>query len=185
MNVKNLKLCFGLIILTAVFVSCSQKQNKDAVFDPAVDPQQTMTNATMFFSDSGILQMEIWGQEIQTFENEKKEQTQVFPSGIKAKFFDPDHRQNALVTANEAINHTNKKLLQAFGDVIIRDFRSGDTIYTEELFWDQEKRSIYSNKHVKRVSPTTGITEGDGFESDDQMERFRMKNPRGVIHIYD
>lgn len=159
-------------------MACSHSNASFETFDPAIQPMQTIEGAEMIFSDSGILQMKLWGKEMQTFNGSEK--TQIFPKGVKVIFYENGRKISGEVTADYAKNFTDKKLLQATGHVVIKNFEKNETTYTEELFWNQEKRTIYSNKYVKQVSPT-GTMEGTGFDSDDQMESFRLRNPRGVV----
>ncbi|MDE5736370.1 MAG: LPS export ABC transporter periplasmic protein LptC, partial [Bacteroidales bacterium] len=72
------------------------------------------------------------------------------------------------------------RMMKFYGNVIVKDYRNGDTLYTEALYWNQQTRKIYSDVHVRKVSPGL-ILEGDGFDSDEEMNDVRLRRPRGVI----
>ncbi len=178
MNIVNKTIV--ILLAVAAFYACDKKIVRSDKFDPAIDPAQIMRNAEIVQSDSGILQTIIFGQEILQYDDEM--QTQVFPKGIKVTVFNDKHNPNVIVTANEATNYTKDDLMVARGNVVIKDFRKGDTIYTEEVFWDQKKRTLRSEKHVKQIG-RSGRLEGTGFDSDEEMENFRLRNPRGTFNL--
>jgi len=144
-------------------------------------PVQVMKNTTIQSSDSGRLQMIMWGEEIWNFDDE--EQTQEFPSNVKATFFDRDGNVSTVITANEATNWQRKKLMNLRGNVVIVDLRDGKTTYTEDFFWDQDKGEVYSNVYVLQIGKDGTRTEGTGFRADEQMHEFNIFNFRVTMPL--
>ena len=58
----------------------------------------------------------------------------------------------------------------------------GDTLKTEHLIWDEKTERIYTEEYVKIIRANQIIT-GIGFQSDQSLENWRIKNPRGTIYI--
>ncbi|MEG1572652.1 MAG: hypothetical protein RR328_03790 [Bacteroidales bacterium] len=83
--------------------------------------------------------------------------------------------------ADSAINFRSDKLMRFYGNVVIYDYRKGDTVYTEALYWNQKNRTIHSDVAVKQVNRSMVLV-GDGFDSDDRMNNLVLRNPRGVIY---
>jgi LPS export ABC transporter protein LptC len=126
------------------------------------------------FSDSGRLQMKMFGEEILLYDT--GDQIQEFPKGTSATFYDEFGKVTVVVTADEATNFRGKKLLNLRKNVVIRNFEEKTTTYTEDFYWDQDKRRLYSNVYTKQVSDNGDVTEGSGFDSDEQMKDFVIRN---------
>ena len=153
-------------------VSCNQQGNLLVLDENA--PAQTMRNATIQHTDSGRLQMIIWGEEVWNFDDE--DQTQEFPSSIKATFYDADGNISSVVTADEATNWQKKKLMHLRGNVIIVNDRDGTRTYTDNFFWDQDKEEIYTDAPFLRVFSDGRRQRGVGFRADERMNNFEAFN---------
>ena len=159
--------------LGAVLAMSCERQGAPIVFDENA-PAQTMKNATIQHSDSGRLQMIMWGEEIWNFDDE--DETQEFPSYVRATFFDEFGNVSSIITANEGTNWQRKKLLNLRGNVIINDLRDGTRTYTEDFFWDQDKGEIYSDVPVLQISSCGLRRTGTSFRADEQMHRWNIRN---------
>jgi LPS export ABC transporter protein LptC len=170
-------LCFSLVAVWAM--SCGQSKTSLVLDENA--PEQSMKNATIQHTDSGRVQMIMWGEEIWNYDDSL--QTQEFPQNVKATFFDEDGNVTTVITADEATNWQRKKLMQLRKNVVINDLRDGKRTYTEEFFWDQDKGEIYSNVPVLQISKDGTEQRGTGFRSDEQMENFVIFNPRFKFNL--
>ena len=173
---SHIVFCFVLFVVLA---GCDQQGNLLVLDENA--PAQTMRNATIQHTDSGRLQMIMWGEEIWNFDDE--DQTQEFPSYVKATFFDEHGNVTSIITANEATNWRRKDLMNLRGNVIIVNFERGTRTYTENFYWDQNKEEIYSDVPVMQVGEDGLIQRGTGFRSDDRMENFIIFNPRFEVNL--
>ena len=66
----------------------------------------------------------------------------------------------------------------ASGNVV--ESGSGNTLYTEQLFWDAKTDRIYSNVSVK-VIDANGIHHGEGLLSDKNLEQWEFMDYEGTI----
>ncbi len=172
-----LQIAVVLLCLPFVFFSCrntDEKIREDKEF-VKTGPDMNMKNVEIIRSDSGKVQLILTGLEMDTYES--GERRIIFPKGIKIDFLKENKSLKAKLTANYAINYVDKKMMVARNNVIIINYDKGDTIYTNEFTWDQEKKKLYSNSFVKRVS-ASDITYGDGFESDETMDNYQIIRPR-------
>ncbi len=81
----------------------------------------------------------------------------------------------ATLTANYAIYYTGKELWEAKGNVVVKN-SDGNTLYTQQLFWNAKTKRIYSNVDSKVVRE--GSKEelfGEGFESDEEFKDWRFR----------
>jgi hypothetical protein len=69
----------------------------------------------------------------------------------------------------------------AKNDVILVNVK-GDTLRTEELFWDETEQKIYSNQSVRITTPDELIL-GKGFESNLDFTRYKIHQISGVMSL--
>ena len=74
--------------------------------------------------------------------------------------------------------------MEAHGNVVVVDYKSGDTIYLLDLIWSSDEDRIFSDNPV-RARNGNRLTEGDGFTSDERMENLQIIHQRGVIEFND
>ena len=60
--------------------------------------------------------------------------------------------------------------------------RKGERLNTEQLFWDENKQKIYTNKFV-RIKTAKQIIYGDGLISNTDFTQYKITNIRGTIEL--
>lgn len=60
--------------------------------------------------------------------------------------------------------------------------QKGEKFDTDQLFWDQENKKIYSDKFI-RIEGNDRILTGYGFESNQEMTEYRIFNNTGVFAV--
>ena len=176
---KQLLIYLYFALVAALITSCTQQGTLLVIDENA--PAQVMINATIQHTDSGRLQMVMWGEEIWNFDDE--DETQEFPSNVKATFYDEFGNMTTIITANEGTNRQRKQLMNLRGNVIIQDLRDGKRTYTEDFWWDQDKGEIYSDVPVKQVWTCGTIQRGTAFRADEQMHNWDIRNPRFTFSL--
>ncbi|MFR7680711.1 MAG: hypothetical protein ACLU18_13125 [Bacteroides thetaiotaomicron] len=79
-----------------------------------------------------------------------------------------------MLTANYAIYYENRKLWEAKGNVVVVK-SDGKNLYTQQLFWNQQTKKIYSNVDSKIVqNDGRDVFIGEGFESDEEFKDWRF-----------
>lgn len=178
---KNLRLTVGTAALGLAAVlafSCRSAHKGLPYADPENAPVQAVYNSVSAFTDSGRVQMTMESPLMYNYSDEKG--TQVFPTGVHSIFLNEFGETNVDLVSDSAINIQDDRMMKFYGNVVVKDYRNGDTLYTEALYWNQQTRKIYSDVHVRKVSAGL-ILEGDGFDSDEEMNDVRLRRPRGVI----
>lgn len=169
-----------IILSFLVFSSCENDIKKVKLYAPDEKklPSQVLIDAEMIFSDSAELKAIIKTPELNNYTSEKSYQE--FPKGVKVDIY-----ENGIISSNlksnYAINYQKEKIMEAKSNVIVTNAK-GEILNTEHLIWDQNKKIIYSDVFVK-ITTETQIWCGKGFESDEQFEKWTLKNPTGIIDI--
>ncbi len=101
----------------------------------------------------------------------------LFSKGIKIITFDSVQNMESSLSAQWAHFNEKKQLWEAKGNVVGVNV-NGDSLFTQQIFWDQIKKRIYSNVDTKVVSGTQVVL-GDSFESDENLDNIVMGRNRG------
>lgn len=143
-------------------------------------PQQEATNFETLFTDSGEVRFTLKAPKLLGFENDG-DPFYEFPEGIELVKYDENQDIVSSITADYAKQYEKEDKWEAKNNVIATNL-DGDTLKTEHLIWEEKNEKIYSDEYVKIIRPDQIIT-GIGFESDQAMENWKIKNPKGTIFI--
>ena len=69
------------------------------------------------------------------------------------------------------------------GNILIRSQR-GDKFQTQLLFWDEKQERVYSDKFIQ-IEQEDKIISGYGFESNQNLTEYEIKNTTGVFTVED
>lgn len=107
-----------------------------------------------------------------------------FRRGIRITTFRKDSLSSvdAVLTANYAIYYETRKLWEAKGDVVVRKW-DGKELYTQQLFWNERTKRIYSNVDSRFVDGTRGVFVGEGFESDEQFDDWQLRYQKSRMEV--
>lgn len=169
-----------LMLLAFVNFSCSNDIEKVQFFDRKDLPSQMVTKAHVIRSDSGKKQLVLEAPCIEAYE--KPERKTVYPKGLQIHFYDNTNALKAYIRAGYGISLDDRELMEIRHNVVIIDYRTGDTSYLENLVWNSGEGRIYSNNPVRSVNGQR-VTLGDGFESDDNFETPQIIHQRGTVLI--
>ncbi|MDR2556968.1 MAG: LPS export ABC transporter periplasmic protein LptC [Bacteroidales bacterium] len=170
-----IKKLFFIIIVVVMAAACGNRKS-GIVFDSATMPVQTVYDAKTMFTDRGCLQMLLEQPVLHNYEDEEK--TQISPSGIEMSFYDKQtSKLEVYIRADSAVNSQSSKLMRFYRNVVIYDYRKGDTITTEALYWNQDKRKIYSDVYTRQAG-LKSVTTGTGFDADEQLNNINIRNPQ-------
>lgn len=88
----------------------------------------------------------------------------------------------ATLTANYAIFMKRQELWEAKGNVRGKN-AAGDQLETEQLFWNQKSKRIYSNVDSKITQKNGNVILTDGFESNEQFNDYTMRKVTGRMMV--
>jgi len=165
-----------------LFFGC-EKNNIEkikAFSSPENLPIQEATNFQTLFTDSGEVRFSLKTPKLLRFENDGNPFVE-FPEGIELVKYDADQNIISSITANYAKQYPKEDKWEAKNNVIATNL-NGDTLKTEHLIWEEESEKIYTEEFVKIIR-TDQIITGIGFESDQTLENWRIKNPKGTIYV--
>ena len=171
-----------MLLLFTVACSKEVKEVVDATYDPEKSYTMKATQVNTLISDSGITRYRIEAAEWIVF-GKAKEPYWYFPEGIYVEKFDALFHSEASIKADTAYYFDKKGLWHLIGNVEVESLQ-GEQFDTSELFWDQKKEKVYSDKYI-RIQQKEQIITGVGFESNQNMTRYKIFNSQGEFPVED
>ncbi|MFQ9504704.1 MAG: LPS export ABC transporter periplasmic protein LptC [Alistipes indistinctus] len=142
---------------------------------------QQSENLRLVYSQNGNLSYRFETPLLERYEL-AREPYMEFRKGVKVETYnDTTHLVESTLTANYAIFLENQQLWEAKGNVVATNAQ-GQKLETEQLFWNQKSKRIYSNVDSK-VTQKDGVILGEGFESDEQFQDFIFRRPKGKVAV--
>jgi len=161
--------------------SCGKNDLKEVAVFTGKDtiPSQIATAITVIYSDSAKVKARLTAPKMIQYIT--GDQDMEMPNGLNVLFFNDSLKTNSSLRADYGIRYPNKYLIKVTGNVIVSNPK-GDTLNTEELFWDENKNIIYSNTFVKVKEPDKIIL-AEGFTSDVNFMHYTFKKVKGTFSI--
>ncbi len=170
------------MISAIIFPACETKVETIKKSEILSLPSVTNRDITTVYNDSGKVQLILKAPLIEMFSNDDSPYSE-FREGIYVVFYEGKKDSSGYATAKYA-KYTDKKKLWELRDSVVIINGSNDRLETEQLFWDQEKDLIYTDRFVKIINEDQTLM-GTGFESDIRLNKRKIKSPSGPIYLRD
>jgi len=163
-----------------IFTACTPEKQHYVPNSLGGDLTPTMATAdvTTLISDSGYTRYKVVTPLWQMFED-ADDPFWRFPKGIALEQYDHDMNPESNVVCDSAIYLSRKRIWQLDGNVVMVNTLR-DSFLTQQLFWDQTKRKMYTDSFIHIVRSDRTI-EGYGFESDQNMIWYTVHNPTAIL----
>lgn len=170
------------MVMLLLFSSCSGKKKEfgEAITERDSLPVMDTRGVTTLVSDSGITRYRINTEEWLVFDR-KSPPYWAFEKGVYLEKFDSIFQVEASIKSDTAYFYTKEELWKLIGNVDIQNLK-GERFNTELLYWDQKKQRVYSDQFIRIEQPDRIIT-GRGFESNQQMTVYTIRQPEGIFYV--
>ena len=171
-----------VVVMLFFMIGCSKEKPEKigAVVDRSKLPRLHATEITTVISDSGITRYRISAPRWDVYDKASQPYWE-FPNGIHFERFDLNLKVDANIHSQYAKFNENEQLWELRGKVRATNLQ-GELFETEHLFWNQREEKIYSDTLIK-VTQSSHIITGLGFESNQSMSRYQIKNPQGIFPV--
>src|SRR5580698_8029746 len=142
-------------------------------------PLDIEDTASIVYTDSAKTKFHLTAPRIENYGGQDPKL--IFPIGIHIDFYDDSANKNGQIDANYAVRHENTKLMEADNNVRVIN-RKGEKLNTEQLFWDEGKHKIFTNRFVT-IKTTKQIIYGDGLVSNEDFTQYKITNISGTIQL--
>ena len=164
-------------ILVVALAGCEEKVKPSVLSGVSSSqlPSQESWNSTITFSDSGIVKAIVNAGHIYAYDNSR---VTYLDSGVVVDFFDEFGRHTTVLTSRQGTVDEGTNNLEAIGNVVVKS-DSGTVVYTEKMFWNNQRQLIHSPEFVRIISPKEQL-QGTGFESDHNLRNYKIFKATGT-----
>lgn len=176
------QLPIAALMVAAVVTACSDDKQSYVknVGDGESTPTMLTTDVHTFISDSGYTRYYITAPEWR-MHDEAKEPFWKFPYGISLEQYDRNLNVTSTMVCDSATYLSQKRLWRLDGNVVmVNELR--DSFVTQQVFWNQIKREVYSDSFIHIVRADR-VIEGYGFTSNEPITAYTVKRPTGIFPV--
>ena len=163
-----------------LLLSCSGKDGGSDVDMETMLSHQSDT-LTMITSTNGEKQYRFYTPLMERYEF-AREPYMEFRRGIDVITYDSVGGVKSTLIADYAIFLENQQLWEAKGNVVATNDQ-GQKLETQQLFWNQKTRRVYSNVDSKVTQPSGDVIVGEGFESDEEFNDWVFRRTKGKVLV--
>ena len=165
---------------TVAFVGCEKEKKHLA---PAIKQRDSIpvlatTDMVSLISDSGLTKYRITAKDWKIFDRTRVPKW-TFEKGLLLEQFDKAYKVISTIQSDTAYYYSEAKVWELRGKVKIRNAK-GDKFFTQQLFWDEGNKKIYSKKPI-RIEQNDKIITGKGFESNQEMTIYKIYSTAGQV----
>ncbi len=169
-------------LLVFLLPSCSEVEPTPRITDPNTEPTQVSVDLTTLESKDGTRTYRMKTPLMEYYELADEPFTE-FKKGIHVETYnDSTGVIESDLVADYVHYNQRKELWVARGNVIANNYSGDRTLYTEELWWDEKAKEIYSNVDV-RVREGKSAHVGKGFRADEGFNTWMFTRPRGQMEV--
>ena len=176
-----------IITIIGIFIllfSCKRETPVNSKNKKVDFPSRTLINANIINRDSGRISMNIRSPLIEEYSLVASPYT-VFRKGVNLDFYQPGQVKPGYFQADWAKLSDATGIYEGKGNVIIVN-EKGDSLKSEQLFWDKNKKTVYTSKEVYLISSKgDSLTAKNGLESTDDLENYTLFNNKGYMYVDD
>ena len=139
-----------------------------------------VADSVVFYrSDSGIISLELHTPRMVRMETEAD--IMEFPLGFDVYMFDKGKKTTEL-HADYGKSFGKARRIEAEGNVVVKNFGSAETMYSDKLFWYQDQKMIYTRSRVRIVTPDKQI-EADSLVAREDFSEYTMYSGSALLDI--
>jgi len=169
----------GLLFIS----SCENEIEKiNSLSGTNVFPEVSGKNFEIIHSDSGRVKVRILAPELHKYDLAEQPYIE-FPRGMKAYFYDDSLKIESVIEAGYVKYFQEEFLWEAKNNVEARNLKSGEQLNTEHLFWNQQKKTIYSNTNARIVTAEGTFYGEKGFEANQDLSKWKLKSSKGTVNV--
>ncbi|MBN9298741.1 MAG: LPS export ABC transporter periplasmic protein LptC [Filimonas sp.] len=108
-----------------------------------------------------------------------------FPKTVHVDFYEDSLKVESFVFAKYGRYIENQRKVLLRDSVVVINLMKGDTLRTEELWWDQNRQLFYTDKPVHIRQPDQKMDGAYGMEADQNFRKWTLFSTSGVMNVAD
>lgn len=170
----------AILWVAGFFFSCSNEiEEIEALTEESKLPAQTSMNAVFNYTEEGLLKNRLEAGQVDRYLGED---ARIHVSkGFVMYIYDSVQVVEAEIHAEQGVYDEDNFQMIARHDVVLNNSK-GDTLFTEELIWQQDSNKVYTDKFVT-IHSTQGTLHGKGLTSNETFTSYSIWKPVGDIIV--
>lgn len=177
---KSITATLAVVLFCLLACNDNQKPQIEAFENRAHTPLLIADTVTTLISDSGITRYRLQTARWEIYDKAEPAYWE-FPQGIYMERFNEQLQIESSLQADYAFYNEDQQLWELDGNVKALNLE-GEYFETQQLFWNQKNEQVYSDSLIK-ITRQTSIITGIGFESNQAMSKYTIRQPQGVFPI--
>ncbi|MGC1204257.1 MAG: LPS export ABC transporter periplasmic protein LptC [Flavobacteriaceae bacterium] len=168
------------VFTVTMFFSCNNSYNEVKKMGISEnEPIGIAEHINLKYTDSGRVTANLLSAKMLDFSNRDFPYYE-FTNGVTLYLFDDENKKSTVVS-DYAITYDKTNLIDLQGNVKIIT-QTNDTLFAEQLYYDQKKEWLYTNKPV---TFRTGfdLIHGNGFDSNSKFTNAEVLEVTGIITL--
>ncbi|QDO93602.1 LPS export ABC transporter periplasmic protein LptC [Formosa sediminum] len=176
----NKDLFMVIAIVMTMFVSCGKNLNEVNKLDvSANEPIGVAEVINLKYTDSGRLKANLISPKMLDYSNREFAFSE-FPEGVHLYLYDKDNNKSTVIS-DYAIVYDQTGLIDMQGHVVLAT-STNDTLFADQLYYDQNKQWLSTNQPVK-FRTKGDLINGNGFDSDVNFKEAEVLEINGIITL--
>ncbi len=173
-TLRSLILVLGVLF----FWSCSEAIQNESGQTREGKPDQESWDVTITLTSEGVKRAIVRSGHLEKF---NKRRSIFLDEGVDADFFDHEENHTTNLTSTMAEVEEKSNFMIAIGKVVVVS-DSGVTLFTDTLTWNNDTEQVFTDDPVMVTTENLDTLYGIGFESDVELDHWKILNPTGVMH---
>ncbi|HLT07393.1 MAG TPA: LPS export ABC transporter periplasmic protein LptC [Cyclobacteriaceae bacterium] len=166
----------GLLILSLLFAASCREDVDKSQLEFYDGPMRIGHDIELLHSDSAVVVVKLVAAKQLVFQNGDIQ----FPEGILIHFYEKTGELSSTIRADRGFYERRTNIYRGEGDVRVHNIPKEQKLSSEELFWDPNKKIIYTDKFVTVEEPDR-LIQGTGMEADEGFNSYRFDKVSGII----
>ncbi len=180
LSLKKISTSLFIFFVACFFLSACQNDaeeidkvtKKDDIF-----PTEHGKKVEILYTDSGQVKVRLTAPVLNDYTYNVKERYTEMPKGLYIEFYNDSNQIKTTLKANYGIKYEQSKKVEVKYNVIVTNV-NGEVLNTEQLFWDENTRKIYTKEFVK-ITTKREVLMGTGMEANEDFTEWEIHNITG------
>ncbi len=137
-------------------------------------------NVDVQYTENDRIKVKMKAKTTQEFKNGDRE----FPDGLYLEFYNDKGILTSTLKANNAFYFKEQNLWRGRGKVEVVNLEKKQQLNTEELFWKQSDKKIYTEKFVT-IKLENEVVYGTGLDAAQDLSTYVIKKVEGEFEVKD
>lgn len=165
------------LVMILVLSACNSHEDVTSNESDLLDlPDQEGWRSTLTTTSNGKIRARFEYGHMEKYANKK---TTKFDQGVQIDLYDREGNHTSKIFAQKATMNDKNSDLELLDSVEVHS-DNGLTLFSDKLNWDESSGKIHSDQFVTIVTAEEDSLYGQGFESEQTLENWVIKQPWGV-----